>query len=183
MGDGRGDPGFPNPAAGVFTPAGQAPDGRDSHGASCRGRRPRAGTIFPQPGTWLLPARSRRFASARLLLDVVGRSSDYRTMRQPRPQPRRSATGVPRRSSSNWVGPSSLAPSDALLGNPVALKRAFEGGGDPCAGPARFPALTCMPSQVKLGALRVGEDLAVTSGAVLYHRDAVCEVIQPVVAY
>jgi hypothetical protein len=32
---------------------------------------------------------------------------------------------VPRRSSSNWVGPSSLAPSDVLLGNPVALKRAF----------------------------------------------------------
>ena len=33
--------------------------------------------------------------------------------------------------------------------------------------------------------LRVDEDLAVTSGAVAYHlyRDAVCEVIQSVVAY
>jgi Poly-beta-hydroxybutyrate polymerase (PhaC) N-terminus len=51
-------------------------------------------------------------------------------------------------------------------------------------------AITCsdvrfnegMPSQAKQGALRVGEDLAVTSGAVVY-RDAVCEVIQSVVAY
>jgi len=34
-------------------------------------------------------------------------------------------------------------------------------------------------------ALRVGEDLAVTFGAVVYHgyRDAVCEVIQTVAAY
>ena len=39
-----------------------------------------------------------------------------------------------------------------------------------------------MPSQVKQGALRAGEDVAVTSGA-LVHRDAVCEVIQSVVAY
>jgi polyhydroxyalkanoate synthase len=39
-----------------------------------------------------------------------------------------------------------------------------------------------MPSQVKQSALRVREDLAVTSGAVVY-RDAVCEVIQLVVAY
>jgi hypothetical protein len=36
--------------------------------------------------------------------------------------------------------------------------------------------------QAKQGALRVGEDLAVNSRAVVY-RDAVCEVIQPVVAY
>ena len=51
-------------------------------------------------------------------------------------------------------------------------------------------AITCidapfnrgMPSQVKHSALRVREDLAVTSGAVVY-RDAVCEVIQLVVAY
>ena len=40
-----------------------------------------------------------------------------------------------------------------------------------------------MPSQVKQGTLRVGGDIAVTSGVVLYQRDAVCEVIQPVVAY
>jgi polyhydroxyalkanoate synthase subunit PhaC len=39
-----------------------------------------------------------------------------------------------------------------------------------------------MLSQVKQSALRVGEDLAVTSGAVIY-RDAVCEVIQTVAAY
>jgi poly(3-hydroxyalkanoate) synthetase len=51
-------------------------------------------------------------------------------------------------------------------------------------------AITCidvrlnrrMPSQVKQGALRIGEDLAVTSGAVVYW-DAVCEVIRSVVAY
>ena len=39
-----------------------------------------------------------------------------------------------------------------------------------------------MRSQVKQSALRLGEDLAVTSGAVVY-RDAVCEVIQLLVAY
>jgi poly(3-hydroxyalkanoate) synthetase len=51
-------------------------------------------------------------------------------------------------------------------------------------------AITCidvrfnggMPSQVKQGALRVSEDPAVTSGAVVY-RNGVCEVIQSVVAY
>jgi hypothetical protein len=58
---------------------------------------------------------------------------------------------------------------------------------EPGAGPAKLPALTCastgeLPSQVKQSALRVGEDLAVTSGAVVY-RDAVCEVVQLVVAY
>jgi polyhydroxyalkanoate synthase len=36
-----------------------------------------------------------------------------------------------------------------------------------------------MPPQVKQGALRVGQDLAVTSGALVY-RDAVGEVIQAV---
>jgi len=40
-----------------------------------------------------------------------------------------------------------------------------------------------MPSQAKQGALRVGEDLAVSSGAVRYYRDAACEVIRSVVAY
>jgi poly(3-hydroxyalkanoate) synthetase len=53
-------------------------------------------------------------------------------------------------------------------------------------GPAQLPALTCAATgdapQVKQGALRVGEDLAVTSGSVVY-RDALCEVIQSVVAY
>ena len=53
-------------------------------------------------------------------------------------------------------------------------------------GPAQLPALTCAATgdapQVKQGALRVGEDLAVTSGSVVY-RDALREVIQSVVAY
>jgi polyhydroxyalkanoate synthase subunit PhaC len=59
-----------------------------------------------------------------------------------------------------------------------------------CEPGARPGAITCidvrfnggMLSQVKQGALCVREDLAVTSGAVVY-RDALCEVIQSVVAY
>ena len=77
---------------------------------------------------------------------------------------------------------SSLAPTNVLLGNPAALKRAFETGGASLVlglrnflHDVRFNG--AMPSQVKQGALRVGEDLAVTPGGVVY-RDAVCEVLQ-----
>jgi polyhydroxyalkanoate synthase subunit PhaC len=77
---------------------------------------------------------------------------------------------------------SSLAPTNVLLGNPAALKRAFETGGASLVlgvrnylHDVRFNG--GMPSQAKQGALRVGEDLAVTPGAVVY-RDAACEVLQ-----
>jgi polyhydroxyalkanoate synthase subunit PhaC len=77
---------------------------------------------------------------------------------------------------------SSLAPTNVLLGNPAAVKRAFETGGASLVlglhnflHDVRFNG--AMPSQVKQGALRVGEDLAVTPGGVVY-RDAVCEVLQ-----
>jgi polyhydroxyalkanoate synthase subunit PhaC len=75
-----------------------------------------------------------------------------------------------------------LAPTNVLLGNPAALKRAFETGGASLVlglrnflQDVRFNG--AMPSQAKQGALRVGEDLAVTPGGVVY-RDAVCEVLQ-----
>jgi polyhydroxyalkanoate synthase len=77
---------------------------------------------------------------------------------------------------------SSLAPTNVLLGNPAALKRTFETGGASLVvglrnflHDVRFNG--GMPSQAKQGALRVGEDLAVTPGGVVY-RDAVCEVLQ-----
>jgi poly[(R)-3-hydroxyalkanoate] polymerase subunit PhaC len=77
---------------------------------------------------------------------------------------------------------STVAPTNVLLGNPAALKRAFETGGASLVlglrnflHDVRFNG--GMPSQAKQGALRVGEDLAVTPGAVVY-RDAVCEVLQ-----
>ncbi len=77
---------------------------------------------------------------------------------------------------------SSVAPTNLLLGNPAALKRAFETGGASLVlglrnrlHDARYNG--GMPSQYKHGALHVGEDLAVTPGAVVY-RDAVCEVLQ-----
>jgi polyhydroxyalkanoate synthase len=77
---------------------------------------------------------------------------------------------------------SSLAPTNVLLGNPAALKRAFETCGASLVLGLRNYLYDLrfnggMPSQVKRGALRVGEDLAVTPGGVVY-RDAVCEVLQ-----
>jgi len=77
---------------------------------------------------------------------------------------------------------STIAPTNAFIGNPAAIKRAFETRGASLVlglrnfvHDLRFNG--GMPSQVKGGALRVGEDLALTPGAVVY-RDAVCEVIQ-----
>src|SRR6201984_585776 len=77
---------------------------------------------------------------------------------------------------------SSLAPTNVLLGNPAALKRAFETGGASLIlglrnylHDVRFNG--GMPSQAKQGALRVGEDLAVTPGAGVY-RDAAGEGLQ-----
>ena len=75
-----------------------------------------------------------------------------------------------------------LAPTNSLLGNPAALKRAFETGGLSLARGARnvFKDIRTnrgMPSTVNRGVLQVGTDMAATPGAVVY-RDEVCEVLQ-----
>jgi polyhydroxyalkanoate synthase len=75
-----------------------------------------------------------------------------------------------------------LSPTNSLLGNPAALKRGFESGGQSLARGARnlvkdIRTNRGMPSTVDRGALTVGTDLAATPGAVVY-RDEVCEVLQ-----
>ena len=77
---------------------------------------------------------------------------------------------------------SALAPTNALLGNPAALKRAFDTGGASVlrglghlADDVRHNG--AMPSQTDRSAFEVGRDLAVTPGAVIA-RDEVAELIQ-----
>jgi polyhydroxyalkanoate synthase len=77
---------------------------------------------------------------------------------------------------------SAAAPTNFLISNPAALKRAFDTGGMSLARGARNFARDVrhnggMPSMIEPGAFEVGRDLAVTSGAVVA-RDAVAEVIQ-----
>jgi len=67
---------------------------------------------------------------------------------------------------------SALAPTNALLGNPAALKRAFDTGGASVlrglghlADDVRHNG--AMPSQTDRSAFEVGQDLAVTPGAVI----------------
>lgn len=77
---------------------------------------------------------------------------------------------------------SALAPTNYLWGNPAAIKRAFETGGSSLVkGAANFVDDMVhnnrMPSMTPKGAFTVGEDLAVTPGAVVT-RDEVAEVIQ-----
>jgi polyhydroxyalkanoate synthase len=75
-----------------------------------------------------------------------------------------------------------LAPTNTLIGNPAALKRAFETGGRSvvkgmsamCRDLVRNGGL---PSQVDRRAFTVGGDLAVTPGAVV-HREEAFELIQ-----
>ena len=74
---------------------------------------------------------------------------------------------------------SALAPTNYLLGNPAAMKRAFETGGSSLvSGVGNFlhdmRHNGGMPSMAKPGALKVGEDLAITPGDVV-HRDHVAE--------
>ena len=77
---------------------------------------------------------------------------------------------------------SAAAPTNFLPSNPTALKRAFDTGGRSMARGARNFARDLrrnrgMPSQVAQGVLKVGEQLAVTPGAVVW-RDERCELIR-----
>ncbi|MBV8429850.1 MAG: alpha/beta fold hydrolase [Solirubrobacterales bacterium] len=77
---------------------------------------------------------------------------------------------------------SAAAPTNSLLGNPAALKQAFQTGGISLVRGSRnllhdLRTNRGMPSQVPAGAFAVGRNLAVTPGAVVY-RDEVCEVLQ-----
>ncbi len=76
----------------------------------------------------------------------------------------------------------SLSPTNLLAGNPAALKRAFETGGQSLLrGLANFVddffRNGAMPSQVDKRPFDVGRNIAVTAGAVIY-RGELCEVIQ-----
>ncbi len=80
------------------------------------------------------------------------------------------------------VAESAAAPTNTLWGNPAAVKRAFETGGlSLLRGAKHFLGDVrhngAMPSMVDRTAFRVGEDLALTPGAVV-DRDAYGEVIQ-----
>ena len=75
-----------------------------------------------------------------------------------------------------------LAPTNTLLGNPAAIKRAFETGGRSVARGLGHLLEDLrhnggMPAQTDRTAFTVGTDLAVTRGAVVY-RDEVAEVIE-----
>jgi polyhydroxyalkanoate synthase subunit PhaC len=77
---------------------------------------------------------------------------------------------------------SAVAPTNALVGNPAALKHVFETSGLSLVRGARNYVSDLrhnggMPSQVDRAKFRVGHDLAATPGAVVY-RDEVCEVLQ-----
>ena len=73
---------------------------------------------------------------------------------------------------------SSLAPTNTLLGNPAALKRAFETGGRSLLAGLQNMAGDLvsnkgMPSQVDKSAFTVGRNLAVTPGAVVFRNEMV----------
>jgi polyhydroxyalkanoate synthase len=75
-----------------------------------------------------------------------------------------------------------LAPTNTLLGNPAAMKRAFETGGASLWSGLRHLADDLrhhggMPSQVDRRAFRVGENLARSPGQVVFRSDAL-ELIQ-----
>ena len=77
---------------------------------------------------------------------------------------------------------SSLAPTNTLLGNPAAIKRAFETGGASLFEGAKnmlgdLVHNKGMPSQVKPGVFKVGENLAATPGEVVFRNEMV-ELIQ-----
>jgi len=75
-----------------------------------------------------------------------------------------------------------LAPTNALLGNPAALKRTLETGGRNLTTGARsliadWRRNGLLPSSVDTSKFKVGEDLAATPGAVVY-RDETLELLQ-----
>ncbi|MGH8012777.1 MAG: PHA/PHB synthase family protein [Candidatus Binataceae bacterium] len=75
-----------------------------------------------------------------------------------------------------------LAPTNLLFGNPAALKRAFETGGQSLVAGMRNLVDDLihnggMPSQVDKRPFEVGRNLAATPGAVVY-RSELCEVLQ-----
>ncbi|MGY1823313.1 PHA/PHB synthase family protein [Geodermatophilus sp. SYSU D00079] len=77
---------------------------------------------------------------------------------------------------------STAAPTNTLLGNPAALKRALEtGGGSVVRGTKALLGDVLhnggMPAQTDRSAFRVGRNLGITPGAVVY-RDDVIELIQ-----
>jgi len=77
---------------------------------------------------------------------------------------------------------SAAAPTNTLWGNPAAIKKTFEtGGANLIRGLRNFVddlrRNGGMPSMAKSGALRVGEDMAVTPGQVV-ERDEYAEVLQ-----
>jgi polyhydroxyalkanoate synthase len=77
---------------------------------------------------------------------------------------------------------STLAPTNTLLGNPAAVKRAFETGGGSLRRGVRNAVHDIrynggMPRQVDRSAYTVGKDLAATPGAVVY-RSEVLELLQ-----
>jgi len=77
---------------------------------------------------------------------------------------------------------SGLAPTNTLLGNPAALKRAFDTGGKSVLRGVGNLVDDLrhnggMPTQADRSAYAVGRDLALTKGAVVY-RDDVIEVLQ-----
>ncbi len=77
---------------------------------------------------------------------------------------------------------STLAPTNLLLGNPAALKRAFDTAGASVVHGTRtmlhdLRTNRGMPAQVDTSRYKVGENLAATPGAVIY-RDEICEIVQ-----
>ncbi len=71
-----------------------------------------------------------------------------------------------------------LAPTNTLVGNPAALKRAFETGGASLLRGARnfmtdVATNRGMPRQVDRGAFTIGTDLAATPGKVVFRNDLI----------
>ena len=106
-------------------------------------------------------------AASRLVDDLEARSTDWHDVERAR-------------FAVNALT-SALAPTNTLLGNPAALKRAFDtAGASVLRGLGHFAHDVRhnggMPSQTDRSAFTVGEDLAVTPGAVIA-RDEVAELI------